>query len=122
MSGRLAIIDLRIDCIIGCLPDERIREQPLFVDLEIELDVTEAATSDSLDSGIDYVQLADRAREIAQSGRFRLIEAYAHAVLDALELPAVRWARVRVKKPGAIPSARYAQVEMERAYCLVGVP
>lgn len=118
MSGKIAVVDHKIHCIIGCLPQERTQSQDLFVDLEIAYDFSRGAREDCLDGTISYVDLANDATRIALEGRFRLIEAYAEALLTALGRPGVSWARVRVKKPGAIESARFAAVDLERTWSL----
>ena len=38
LPGVVQIRDLRFDCIIGILPQEREQSQPLLLDLDMELD------------------------------------------------------------------------------------
>jgi dihydroneopterin aldolase len=94
---------------------EREREQPFLYDLRLEL--AEPA-ADRLEETVDYRVAVELVRELSESRRFRLLEALAAAVADALveRLPLER-ARVRVRKPHVQldAPAEYAAATVERA-------
>lgn len=107
--------DHTFSCIMGCFPEERIRERPLMVNLTVQVDVSKCAKSDDLNDAINYVELIDLCTQIGQQGKFNLLEAYAQAVLDrVMQEFDVESAKVRVKKPHAVPSIKWSMVEMER--------
>lgn len=114
--GAIAVHDLRVRCIVGVHTHERKIEQDLLIDLHLELDFTEAAASDSISRTIDYTALTDRLEEWIRREKFRLIETLAERACDLIlkEWPETRMCRVTIKKPSALPKARYAAVTAER--------
>lgn len=110
MMGKIGIKDHRIECIIGDLPQERSSSQTIYVDVEIERNF---ASTDKLDDTFCYAKIADICTDIAKSRNFRLLETYAVVLVKHLrEVPGVGSIFVRIKKPGALPTAEYAYVEM----------
>lgn len=77
---------LRLLGVVGLLPEERLRAQPLEVDVDIEVDLTAAGLSDDLADSVDYGVVCDRLSEVVSSLRPRLLERLAAemaaAVLD----------------------------------------
>jgi dihydroneopterin aldolase len=71
------------------------------VDLELELDIEEAARSDDLARTVDYERLYRFVGQVVLENRFRLLERLAwriaHAVLEAF--PRTFSVEVRVRKP-----------------------
>jgi len=112
---RLELNGIEVTCIIGDLAWERKREQPLSVDLSLELDDAVAA-SDSLDATVDYVALAEAVRAALRSARCRMIE-HAAAVVRAcvLGFPQVRSAEVRVTKRAPVPGLASATAVLRTA-------
>jgi dihydroneopterin aldolase len=82
----------------GVEEEERLRPQPFLYDLWLE--VPDAAKADRLEATVDYRDVVRCVQEVSAGRQFRLLEAMAAAVADALvdsfELKA---ARVRVRKP-----------------------
>ena len=66
----------------GVEPEERARLQPFLYDLRLE--VSDAALSDRIEDAVDYRYVADTVREVSASKQFRLLEALAAAVADAI--------------------------------------
>lgn len=111
----LGISDVRVSCIIGVRPDERITEQILLVDLICRYDATEAVENDRVESGLDYTELTATIREFARDGRFGLIETLAVRLADRIleYYPAVLDGELRVRKPGAVPGAGPPEVRVK---------
>jgi 7,8-dihydroneopterin aldolase/epimerase/oxygenase len=118
MSEILGVIGFdhcKIRCIIGTEMHERKAEQDIYVDLRVEADVSAAIHSDALHDAINYVLLATICKEVAQHGRYYLLEKYADDVLGVIiKRFSVKWAWIRVKKPQAIADAEAAFVELKR--------
>ncbi len=115
VASRLLLKGIDVSCILGDMPEEREREQPLLVDAELELDLAKAAASDDLADSVDYAALASAIREALVAAKCRLIERAAALALDECMRDArVVAAKVLVVKSGAVPGLRSASVEMSR--------
>ncbi|MGH9063375.1 MAG: dihydroneopterin aldolase [Acidimicrobiales bacterium] len=68
----------------GALAEEQDRAQPFEVDLDIEADLGPAGRSDSLADTVDYGAVAGRVAQVVAGSRFRLLEALAGAVAEAV--------------------------------------
>ena len=76
----IAISDVRIACIIGILPEERTRNQPVIVTAKLWLDLSDAGASADLKTTVDYFALARAFDHILKAGKFRLLESAAMAL------------------------------------------
>lgn len=114
--GVITVQDLRVRCIVGVNPHERKVEQDLFVDLRIETDFSGAARTDRLRHTVDYTAMTGLLSDWMRREKFKLIETLAERACALLcaEWPQIRRCRVTIKKPGALPMARYAAVTAER--------
>lgn len=109
MLTRVVVRDLPLLADVGINPDEVGRRQPLVITVELQLDVDRvAAISDT----VDYRAIAAAAEDLARV-HIPLIETFAQRLGErCLDLPCVKWARVRVDKPFAIARGM-AGVEVE---------
>ena len=113
---RIVIRELRIRCIVGVLPAERVTPQEVLVSLDVGTDVARAARSGELDHTIDYAALAERARALVVAGRYRLLETMAEDLARCvLQSELAAEVRVTIRKPAAIAGARDAGLEIVRA-------
>ena len=80
----LRIEQIAVNALIGTLPHERQRRQNLLIDVEIGLNLQEAARLDDLSLSVDYSEIERRTVEIAENSSFRLLEALAGAVGNML--------------------------------------
>jgi dihydroneopterin aldolase len=115
MKGIMGFDDLKIHCIVGIYPEERIHKQDVFIDLRVQLDLGNSIQSQSIDPAIDYTKLARISLRSGENQYF-LIEAFANDILESIfkEFDIVNWAWIKIKKPQAIQEARYAYVELEK--------
>jgi FolB domain-containing protein len=100
MSDVIELRGLRVSAIVGVLPEEREREQPLVVDIDFERPFRDAAASDDLLGTTNYAEVLALAQAIIVEGHFLLLETLAHRVAQAvLDFDdAIEWARVRAHK------------------------
>jgi FolB domain-containing protein len=113
---KLRLNGIEVLCIIGDLPDERIREQRLMVDVELSLDLSTSANSDDLLDTVDYAELSNKIRKVLQDAKCRLIERAASLVCNVcLEEEKVAKAAVSICKAGCVPGLASAEVRMERS-------
>lgn len=103
---KVGIKDLKVGCIIGCLPEEEEAEQEILFDIEVEVPVPK---DDRLENTLCYLLLKEYIESVAKRTRYHLIETLAHEtasyILRHLDVSNVH---VTVKKPTAVPNGRYA--------------
>ncbi|MFA7173580.1 MAG: dihydroneopterin aldolase [Kiritimatiellia bacterium] len=111
----LELCGLEVPCIIGDLPEERVKEQTLIIDLTLALDLRRAASSDSLCDTVDYARLCAEIRSVLRQAECRMIERAAERVAAvALQDTRVKRVRVRVEKRERVEGLRAAAVVIER--------
>ncbi len=112
---RIFLTALSAEAIIGIYDWEREVRQRVEIDLEMWMDLTAAAGSDSIDDTLNYKAVAKRVLAFVQESRFRLVEALAGEIARILlaEFPVAR-VRVTVHKPGAVRHSRDVGVIIER--------
>ena len=104
-----------VDCILGDLPEERETEQQVMVDVELALDLQDAALSDCLDDTVDYALLVGNIREAPEDAKCRLLERAADVVADVcLADPRVEHVTVGIKKFGTVAGLGSAEVRITR--------
>lgn len=113
--GTIFIHDLPVECVVGLNLHERASRQRLLIGLELDVDFSAAAASDDLSDTVDYAAAARRVTDLAVSGRYRLIEALAEAIADALLEDPVTAVRVEVRKPAAVSATRQVGVRVSRS-------
>jgi len=112
---RLELCGLEVACVIGDLPEERVREQRLVVDVSLALSLSAVAGSDALADTVDYVSLSASIRDALRQSRCRMIECAAECAAKAcLVDPRVAEVCVRVEKPNSVPGLRAAAVVITR--------
>ena len=115
MTDKIIVQGLEISCIIGSLPRERKKKQPIVIDLEFTAPVKRAARRDDLRDALNYQKIAERATEFVSKSRFYLIETLGERLAQAL-LREFRLKNIllRVSKPKAISNAKSVGVEIRR--------
>lgn len=104
MSPEIAdLIELRglaFSAVVGVLPEERARRQPLEMDLALSVDLSAAGVSDALVDTVDYAAVCDVAVEVASQAEPLLLERLATVVTKAvLSLdPRIERVEVAVRK------------------------
>ena len=114
---KLLLNSLAVDCIIGELPEERVKQQTLILDIDLEIPDT-AAASDELADTVDYAALAENVRAALADARCRMIDRAARVAADVcLADVKVRSVEVKVTKTGAIAGLESASavLKLERA-------
>jgi dihydroneopterin aldolase / 2-amino-4-hydroxy-6-hydroxymethyldihydropteridine diphosphokinase / dihydropteroate synthase len=116
---KIIVDGLRVECVVGCNPDERVRTQLVLATLTLFVDMSECGRSDALEDTVNYSLIAKRAVALCKESKAYTLEALstqlARAVL--LETPGcerVRRVGVRLEKPEALKLARFPAVDIER--------
>ena len=115
MADKIFIRDLKVQCIIGINPHERVEEQEVSINIMMECDLSSACQSDDIADTVDYKRLKDELVAFVRESKYFLIEKMAEAVAaHCLKEKRVARVVVSVDKPGALTGARSVAVEIER--------
>ena len=91
--------------------------QRFQIDLEMILDLEQAAQTDQLETTLDYTAVYDTLKQIVETEQYRLLEALSGRIVAAvLNYHLVKQVTVRVRKPAVpIPGVLdYVQVSLTR--------
>lgn len=112
------IRELSLQVIIGVYPKERLKKQPIILDLDLFVDNRTAALSDNILDAVDYDALTGKIRDFVEDTQFQLIETLAeqiaHFILKNLDIAKVR---LTLQKPNALSAAKTVGVMIERDGC-----
>lgn len=114
---RIEIHGLELNCIVGVRPHEREIDQPVRLDLQLELELAWAGRTGRISSTCDYDAVATEVAALLRFRRYRLLESAAEetaAMLLGLH-PALKRVTLRLEKPHALAGrARAAAVRIAR--------
>jgi dihydroneopterin aldolase len=112
MSDRIFIHGLSLHAYHGVVPYEGKVGQTFTIDLELDIDLSTAARTDKVADTVSYDKVVECAAAAFTAQKFRLIEAAAGRVADAVlgEFPPVRGVRVTIHKPHAPIAATFSDV------------
>jgi 7,8-dihydroneopterin aldolase/epimerase/oxygenase len=115
MTDHIFINGLSLHAYHGVMEHERSVGQTFTLDLVLDIDLAHAAVSDKVADTVSYSAIVQVASEAFCAGRYRLIEAAAGAVADALleRFPRIKTVRVTVHKPHAPIAATFRDVGVE---------
>lgn len=106
---------LHIETIIGVHAFEQNAPRPLILDLEMGVDIGEAAASDRIRDAVDYSAVADAIARLAAARRFQLLETLAETIARMVfERFPIATLDLSIGKPGAIDAARTVGVRISR--------
>jgi dihydroneopterin aldolase len=112
MTDRVFVTGLALHAFHGVMQHEAKVGQSFKLDLVLDIDLAEAARTDKLAHTVGYDQVVDVASRSFCARRYRLVEAAAGAVADAVldRFPQVIAVRVCVHKPHAPIAAIFDDV------------
>lgn len=117
-SDQIELRGLHLVGICGALPEERVRAQPLEVDLDVEADLSRAGSSDALVDTVDYGALCDAVGRVVAEGAPQLLEhlaaTVAAAVLDLDDRISAVTVSVRKLRPPVAHALATAGVRIRR--------
>jgi FolB domain-containing protein len=113
---KIHIRDLRVFCIIGTNPHERVEIQEVCINITMECNYADACKSDSIEDTVNYKTLKDELVEFVSASKFFLLEKLAEEIAQrCLARERVNSVKVCVDKPGALTGARSVAIEIERS-------
>ncbi len=112
MSDRIFIAGLSLHAYHGIMPYEGKVGQTFTIDIEIDIDLADAACSDKVVDTVSYDKVVTSASAAFCAQKYRLIEAAAGRVADAVleAFPRVRKIKVTIHKPHAPIAATFSDV------------
>jgi len=112
MTDVVFVSGLALHAYHGVMQHEAKVGQTFHLDLVLDIDLTQASRSDKLADTVGYDQVVDIASQAFCGRRYRLVEAAAGAVAEAVleRFRQVTSARVTVHKPHAPIAATFADV------------
>jgi dihydroneopterin aldolase len=111
MSDRISLAGLRVFGYHGVYDHERREGQDFVVDVELEVDLRQAAASDDVADTVHYGELAGLVAQLVAGEPVNLLETLATRIVDVcLSFPAVSAATVTVHKPDAPITETFADV------------
>jgi len=112
MSDAVFVTGLALHANHGVMQHEAKVGQTFHLDLVLDIDLAEASRTDKLAHTVGYDQVVDVATKVFCGRRYRLVEAAAGAVADAVldRFPQVTAIQVTVHKPHAPIAATFADV------------
>jgi dihydroneopterin aldolase len=112
MNDRIFIKGLTLHAYHGVMAHEAKVGQSFSIDLELDIDLSAAARSDKVVDTVSYDKVAECASKAFSAQRFRLIEAAAGKVADAVlaAFPRVNTVSVTIHKPHAPIAATFSDV------------
>ena len=82
MTDVIELRALRLVAIVGVLPEERERAQPLELDLDLSVDLSDAGITDDLADTVDYGAVCATVESVVVAAQPLLLEALAAEVLS----------------------------------------
>jgi dihydroneopterin aldolase len=112
MSDRIFISGLSLHAYHGVMAHEAKVGQTFTLDIVLDIDLSEAARTDKVADTVSYDKVVDCARDAFCGQRFRLIEAAAGRVADAVlaAFSRVQAVTVTIHKPHAPIAATFSDV------------
>ena len=112
---KIIISNLKVDTVIGTLPEERTKTQVLLINIELYLPLQAAGKSDNLFDSVDYSQIEAEVVKMSKKAKFALLERFAEETADiCLKENLVSQVKIEVAKPGALKHSDKVAVCIER--------
>lgn len=110
----IRIKNLLVRTIIGFNPDERVNRQDVIINLEIEVDISKAVSTDDQDGIYNYKTITKSIIAFVSESKYFLLEKLTHEVLQlVMSDPRVLRARIEIDKPQALRFTDSVSVQLE---------
>ena len=110
------IHQLKANAIIGVYDFEKIKPQPLFLDIKMKVDLRSAGKSDDLSETIDYAKVAEQVLNHIENTQYELLETLAENLCQQLlaTYPSLQKITIKLSKPEAVPQAQTVGIKITR--------
>ncbi len=115
MRDVIYIRDLKVNAILGVLPEERKHPQPVVINIELFTDITTPAQTTHLADTVDYAQVALDVEALTRASQCLLVETLAEKIAElCLQNPRVHQVSLDIAKPQALDQTAAVGVRIER--------
>lgn len=116
-TRRIFFTQLALDARIGILEHELRATQPLHIDAEIDVAVSQPVHDQNLQTVLDYRLLRNAIVQECTQAHVNLLETLIEQVADRLltEFPEVLRVKIRISKPSAFSDCAAVGIELERS-------
>jgi 7,8-dihydroneopterin aldolase/epimerase/oxygenase len=112
---RMFVKDLVLQCNIGVYPHERLRPQPVRINVDLQVRETSAPLNDDIANVLSYDRITAAIKAHIAKGHINLVETLAEDIAAiCLEHARVIHARIGVEKLAVEPNAASVGIEIER--------
>jgi dihydroneopterin aldolase len=113
-TRRIIFSRIRLDAYIGILEHERLARQPIDIDAEIDVDVTQNVDDNDIQTVLDYRLLHDAIVQECTRGHVNLLETLTEQVAKRLLalFAETRSVKVRITKTAAFPESLGVAIEV----------
>ena len=112
---RMFVKDLVLQCSIGAYAHERLRPQPVRINVDMQVRETSAVLNDDLANVLSYDRITAAIKAHIAKGHINLVETLAEDIAAiCLEHASVVHARIGVEKLAVEPNAASVGIEIER--------
>lgn len=114
-TRRIIFSRIALDARIGILEHERIATQPIHVDADIDVDVTQAVDDNNIGTVLDYRALHEAIVQECTRGHVNLLETLTELVANRLLIvfAEIRSVKVRITKPSAFADSVGVAIEVQ---------
>lgn len=107
---------LKVDAVIGVLTWERQITQPLYIDVNMDVDVTRAAQTDAVEDTVSYKSVCDDITLWCQQAQAHLLERLVVLLADnLLQKYPNSHVSIKIAKPTAIAEATSVGIKISRS-------
>ncbi len=113
---RIFFSQLALDARIGILEHELRATQPLHIDADFDVIVTQPAEDQDIQSVLDYRLLRQAIVDECTRSHINLLETLSERVIERIfnDFPDVQRARIRISKPSAFSDCAAVGIELDR--------
>jgi D-erythro-7,8-dihydroneopterin triphosphate epimerase len=109
----IRVKNLRLRTFIGFNPEEKVKQQDVIINIEIEYRLNSAVLSDDVSEALNYKTITKKVIQLVENGKFLLLEKLVSDVLEVCsDHPSVQSAHVTIDKPHALRFADSVSLTM----------
>lgn len=116
-TRRIFFSQLALDARIGILEHELRATQPLHIDAEIDVDVTQKVHDQNIQTVLDYRLLRNAIVQECTQAHVNLLETLVEQVVERLlaEFAEISRVKIRISKPNAFSDCAAVGIELQRS-------
>lgn len=109
----IRVKNLRLRTFIGFNPEEKVKQQDVIINIEIEYKLNFAVLNDDVSEALNYKTITKKVIHLVENGKFLLLEKLVSDVLQVCsDHPSIQSARVTIDKPHALRFADSVSLTM----------